>query len=143
MKKFLISSIIIFMALIVAGCSNETSFKSSGTVICTSEEAGSNPQITYYEEYVVKDNKVEVINIYKRLKFDDNYFKSMSIDDVIEIYESGSYKVEKVSDTELRQVAINPANIFEDLQTDNMIETIVDTLENNDFLLNKYSCEIK
>lgn len=140
MKKIISLIVILFVVVLLSGCSSSN----SGTIICKSEARGNNPVITSYEEYVVENNKVVEFSKYNILDFDEEYLKRTSIDNVLEIYRSDeSFKVEKVDSNTIKNIYVDPKNYYENMESDDMIETIRASLEDNELSLFKYTCEIK
>lgn len=140
MKKISSLILILVVCLLATGCGGSN----SGTIICKSEARGENPTITSYEEYVVENNKVIEFNKYNILDYTDEYLKSLSIDKIMEVYTSDStLNVEKVDDNTLKNTFISPKNYYEDIETDDMIETIRASIEDNEFYIYSYTCEIK
>ena len=136
---------IIFLVLIIVGCIFITGCgSSSGTIICKSEGRGDNPTIETVERYVVENNKVVEFEKYQLLTFDSEYLSKIPLATVLEVYEKDSeFKVEKVNDTTIKNTYKSPKNYYENIQSDNMIETIRSSLEDNAFSLYKYTCEVK
>lgn len=143
MKKIVSLISILLVAVLVTGCSGAGA--SSGTITCVSESHGENPSITTYEKYVVEDNKITEFTSYNTLVFDDDYFDVLSLDDILEVYskDSNYIDVEKVDANTLKVVRNNPTNVFENMDSDNMIELIRSTLEDNPLSIYSYTCEIK
>jgi hypothetical protein len=136
---------IIFLVLIIVGCIFITGCESSsGTIICKSEGRGDNPTIETVERYVVENNKVVEFEKYQLLTFDNEYLSKIPLSTVLEVYEKDSeFKVEKVNDTTIKNTYKSPKNYYENIESDNMIETIRSSLEDNAFSLYKYTCEVK
>lgn len=140
MKKIISLIAVLFVVVLLSGCSSSN----SATIICKSEERGNNPVITSYEEYVVENNKVVEFTKYNILDFDEDYLAKTTIDNVLEIYkEDSSFKVEKVDENTIKNIYVDPKNYYEDIETDDMIETIRASLEDNELSIYKYTCEIK
>ena len=139
MKKIIGLISLILIAVLVTGCGSN-----SGTITCVSEARGADPSTVTYETYVVENNEITEYTKYKVLKFSDEYLSKVSIDSVFEIYDKDtSYTTEKVDGKTLKTTYIAPRNLYSDMETDNMIETIRASFEDNDFLMEKYTCEIK
>ena len=140
MKKYLVGLFAIVLCLVlVTGCGSN-----SGTITCVSEARGADPSTVTYETYVVENNEITEYTKYKVLKFSDEYLSKVSIDSIFEIYDKDtSYTTEKVDGKTLKTTYIAPRNLYSDMETDNMIETIRASFEDNDFLMEKYTCEIK
>lgn len=140
MKKIISLISILLVVFLLSGCSNSN----SGTIICKTESRGENPTIVTYEEYVVENNKVTKFEKYNTLDFSDDYLAKLSLDTVIEVYEADpTYKVEKVDSNTLKTSFVDPKNYYENIETDDMLETIRASIEDNQFSLYKYTCEIK
>lgn len=139
MKKIILLVLIIVGCIFITGCGS-----SSGTIICKSEARGENPSIETIEEYVVKDNKVVEFEKYQLLSFNEEYLKQIPLSTVLEVYEKDSeFTVEKINDTTIKNTYKSPKNYYKDIESDNMIETIRASFEDNAFSLYKYTCEIK
>ena len=139
MKKIIFLVLIIVGCIFITGCGN-----SSGTIICKSEGRGENPTIETVEEYVVENNKVVEFKKYQLLSFNEEYLKQIPLSTVLEVYEKDSeFTVEKINDTTIKNTYKSPKNYYADMESDNMIETIRSSLEDNAFSLYKYTCEIK
>ena len=139
MKKIIGLVSLILIAVLVTGCGSN-----SGTITCVSEARGADPSTVTYETYVVENNEITEYTKYKVLKFSDEYLSKVSIDSIFEIYDKDtSYTTEKVDGKTLKTTYIAPRNLYSDMETDNMIETIRASFEDNDFLMEKYTCEIK
>ena len=139
MKKIIGLVSLIWIAVLVTGCGSN-----SGTITCVSEARGADPSTVTYETYVVENNEITEYTKYKVLKFSDEYLSKVSIDSIFEIYDKDtSYTTEKVDGKTLKTTYIAPRNLYSDMETDNMIETIRASFEDNDFLMEKYTCEIK
>ena len=138
MKKTLSIILIMFVCLLITGCGS-----SSGTIICKSEGRGENPTIETYEKYVVEDNKIVEFEKYQLLTYDKEYLSQIPLATIIEVYEKDSeFTVEKVNDNTIKNKYKAPKNYYADMESDNMIETIRASLEDNEFSLYKYTCEI-
>lgn len=141
MKKIITLISILLVSLLVTGCGGSAS---SGTIICTSEAHGENPSIIYYEKYVVKDNKVTDYIKYNTYDYTDEYLKKVSIDTIYGVYSADkTTKVEKVDANTIKTTYIEPTNFYKDIESDNMIETIRASLEDNTFNIYNYTCEIE
>lgn len=141
MKRFLGVAISLILILLLTGCGN---VDGRSTIYCVSEAIGENPSTVYHEKYVVEDNKVTEFEKYSVISYSDEYLKKISLDDVAEIYsKNGSYDVSKLSDNELKLIYKEPINVFENSQSDNLVELILSTMEENDFALYPYTCEVE
>ena len=143
MKKIIGLVSLVLFAILLTGCGSSVSTK-SGTITCVSDASGVDPSIVTYEKYVVKNNEIVEFSKHKTLKYSDSYLNKISIDSIFEVYEKDSnYKTEKVDDYTLKITYVEPENVYSDLETDDMIESIRASFEDNDFLLEKYTCEIE
>ena len=141
MKRILGVVFSLLLVLFLTGCGSNTDKK---TISCVSEIIGEDPSIIYYERYVVAENKVTDFEKYSVISYSDEYLKKISLDDVAEIYsKNGSYDVSKLSDNELKLMYKEPINVFENSQSDNLVELILSTMEENDFALYPYTCEVE
>lgn len=139
MKKLFSLIFILFLVVLVTGCG-----KSSGTIICKSEARGENPSIVNYEKYVVKNNKVEEYTKYNILNYSDEYLSKIPMSTILEVYEKEEdLTVEKIDSKSIKTTFKNPRNYYEDIESDNMLETIRASLEDNAFNIYTYTCEIE
>lgn len=139
MKKTIFLSLVLVGCIFITGCG-----KSSGTITCKSEGRGENPTIETVEKYVVENNKVVEFEKYQILTFDNEYLKQIPLTTVLEVYEKDSeFTVSKVNDNTIKNVYKSPKNYYADMESDNMIETIRASLEDNAFSLYEYTCEIE
>lgn len=142
MKKVLSLILCLGMVLLISGCGSSNS--SNGVVSCVSEKVGEDPSTVYYEEYVVKNNKVVEFDKYSIISYSDEYLTRVSLDDALKIFSKDtSYDVSKVNDNQLKLVYKNPVNVFETSQAEDLVEFIVTTMEENEFALYTYTCEVK
>lgn len=142
MKKYIGLVIICILGLFITGCGKNSDV--NGTISCISESRGENPSIISYEIYEVKNNKVRDIEAYDILEYDKNYLEKVSLDEIIKIYKKdSSYKVEKFNSTSIKNIKKKPTNVFKDIKTDDMLETIRVSMEENEFGLYSFKCEIK
>lgn len=140
MKKIISLISLILVAILVTGCGGA----SSGTITCKTEARGTDPTTVTYEKYVVENNKVVEYTKYNTLKFSSDYLNKVSMDTILEVYNKDSeITVEKVDGNTLKTTVKAPKNYYADMESDNMIETIRASLEDNEFSLYKYTCEIE
>lgn len=139
MKKIVSIILFLFVVLLITGCG-----KSSGTIICKSEARGENPTIVNYEKYVVKNNKVVEYIKYNNLSYSDEYLSKIPMSTILEVYEKEEdLTVEKIDSKSIKTTFKNPRNYYEDIESDNMLETIRASLEDNAFNIYAYTCEIE
>lgn len=139
MKKIIYVFSILVVGILLTGCGNNKKV----VMTCKSNVHGENPMITSYEIYTVEDNKVTNMEAYDVLDYEDGYLKNVSIEDIIKIYSKDSlYKVEKIDNNSIKNIKKNPVNVFENIKSDDMIEFIRGTMEENEFGLYDYTCEI-
>ena len=144
MKKYIRLVIIFTLVLFVTGCGNNSGGNGTGTISCVSKAKGENPSIVIYETYEVENNKVKNLEVYEILEFDQEYLDTISLDEIIKIYKKDSnYKVEKVNSTSIKNINKNPVNVYENIESENMLETIRVSMEENEFGLHSFTCEIK
>ena len=93
---------------------------------------------------LVENNKVKNLEVYEILEFDQEYLDTISLDEIIKIYKKDSnYKVEKVNSTSIKNINKNPVNVYENIESENMLETIRVSMEENEFGLHSFTCKIK
>lgn len=140
MKKIISLISLILVAILVTGCGGT----SSGTITCKTEARGTDPTTVTYEKYVVENNKVVEYTKYNTLKFSNDYLNKVSMETILEVYNKDTeITVEKVDGNTLKTTVKAPRNYYADMESDNMIETIRASLEDNEFSLYKYTCEVE
>ena len=139
MKKIIYVFSLVVVSILLTGCGNNKNVVLS----CKSEVHGENPMITSYEIYTIEDNKVKNMESYNIMDYEDSYLKNVTIEDIIKIYsKDSSYEVVKVDNNTIKNIKKNPVNVFENVKSDDMIEFIRGTMEENEFGLYDYTCEI-
>lgn len=141
MKKIISLIFILLACFMVSGCG-----KNMDTVVitCKSEVNGENPATVNYEKYVVKYNNIVEFEKYSVLSYTNDYLKKVSLDQIIKIYEDDNdYVVEKVDSNTIKNTYVDPVNTFEGIDSDDMVELIRTTMEENPFSLYSYTCEIE
>lgn len=140
MKKIIYIISILVVSILLTGCGNNKKVVMS----CKSNVHGENPMITSYEIYTIEDNKVTNMESYDVLMYEDSYLKNVTIEDIIKIYsKDSSYEVVKVDNNSIKTIRKNPINVFSDVKSDDMVEFVRATMEENEFGLYDYSCEVK
>ena len=139
MKKIICLISLVVVSILLTGCGNNKNVVLS----CKSEVHGENPTITSYEIYTIEDNKVKNMESYNIMDYEDSYLKNVTIEDIIKIYsKDSSYEVVKVDNNTIKNIKKNPINVFENVKSDDMVEFIRGTMEENEFRLFDYTCEI-
>ena len=139
MKKIICLISLVVVSILLTGCVNNKNVVLS----CKSEVHGENPTITSYEIYTIEDNKVKNMESYNIMDYEDSYLKNVTIEDIIKIYsKDSSYEVVKVDNNTIKNIKKNPINVFENVKSDDMVEFIRGTMEENEFGLYDYTCEI-
>lgn len=139
MKKIICLVSLVVVSILLTGCGNNKNVVLS----CKSEVHGENPTITSYEIYTIEDNKVKNMESYNIMDYEDSYLKNVTIEDIIKIYsKDSSYEVVKVDNNTIKNIKKNPINVFENVKSDDMVEFIRGTMEENEFGLFDYTCEI-
>lgn len=139
MKKIICLISLVVVSILLTGCGNNKNVVLS----CKSEVHGENPAITSYEIYTIEDNKVKNMESYNIMDYEDSYLKNVTIEDIIKIYsKDSSYEVVKVDNNTIKNIKKNPINVFENVKSDDMVEFIRGTMEENEFGLFDYTCEI-
>lgn len=139
MKKIICLVSLVVVSILLTGCGNNKNVVLS----CKSEVHGENPTITSYEIYTIEDNKVKNMESYNIMTYEDSYLKNVTIEDIIKIYsKDSSYEVVKVDNNTIKNIKKNPINVFENVKSDDMVEFIRGTMEENEFGLFDYTCEI-
>lgn len=140
MKKIICLVSLVVVSILLTGCGNNKNVVLS----CKSEVHGENPTITSYEIYTIEDNKVKNMESYNIMDYEDSYLKNVTIEDIIKIYsKDSSYEVVKVDNNTIKNIKKNPINVFENVNSDDMVEFIRGTMEENEFGLYDYTCEVK
>lgn len=140
MKKIICLVSLVVVSILLTGCGNNKNVVLS----CKSEVHGENPTITSYEIYTIEDNKVKNMESYNIMDYEDSYLKNVTIEDIIKIYsKDSSYEVVKVDNNTIKNIKKNPINVFENVKSDDMVEFIRGTMEENEFGLYDYTCEVK
>ena len=140
MKKIICLISLVVVSILLTGCGNNKNVVLS----CKSEVHGENPTITSYEIYTIEDNKVKNMESYNIMDYEDSYLKNVTIEDIIKIYsKDSSYEVVKVDNNTIKNIKKNPINVFENVKSDDMVEFIRGTMEENEFGLYDYTCEVK
>ena len=139
MKRIICLISLVVVSILLTGCGNNKNVVLS----CKSEVHGENPTITSYEIYTIEYNKVKNMESYNIMAYEDSYLKNVTIEDVIKIYsKDSSYEVVKVDNNTIKNIKKNPINVFENVKSDDMVEFIRGTMEENEFGLFDYTCEI-
>lgn len=140
MKKIISLISLVVVSILLTGCGNNKNVVLS----CKSEVHGENPTITSYEIYTIEDNKVKNMESYNIMDYEDSYLKNVTIEDIIKIYsKDSSYEVVKVDNNTIKNIKKNPINVFENVKSDDIVEFIRGTMEENEFGLYDYTCEVK
>ena len=140
MKKIIYVVSLFCLSILLSGCGNNKNVILS----CKSDVRGENPMITSYEIYTIEDNKVKKMESYDIMNYEDSYLKNVTIEDIVKIYsKDSSYEVVKVDNNTIKNIKKNPINVFESIDTDDMVEFIRGTMEENDFGLYDYSCTVE
>lgn len=140
MKKIICLVSLVVVSILLTGCGNNKNVVLS----CKSEVHGENPTITSYEIYTIEYNKVKNMESYNIMAYEDSYLKNVTIEDIIKIYsKDSSYEVVKVDNNTIKNIKKNPINVFENVKSDDMVEFIRGTMEENEFGLYDYTCEVK
>lgn len=140
MKKIICLISLVVVSILLTGCGNNKNVVLS----CKSEVHGENPTITSYEIYTIEDNKVKNMESYNIMDYEDSYLKNVTIEDIIKIYsKDSSYEVVKVDNNTIKNIKKNPINVFENVKSDDIVEFIRGTMEENEFGLYDYTCEVK
>ena len=140
MKKTICLISLVVVSILLTGCGNNKNVVLS----CKSEVHRENPTITSYEIYTIEDNKVKNMESYNIMDYEDSYLKNVTIEDIIKIYsKDSSYEVVKVDNNTIKNIKKNPVNVFENVKSDDMVEFIRGTMEENEFGLYDYTCEVK
>lgn len=141
MKKIISLIFVLVVCFLISGCGKNMN---AVTINCKGETRGENPTIVNYEKYVVKHNKIVEFEKYNILSYTDDYLKKVNLEQIIGVYEKDKdYVVEKVDSNTIKNTYVKPVNTFEGINSDDMVELIRTTMEENPFGLYSYTCEIE